>query len=121
MDDLVQELIDLHITKNEAARAYQREVDDISRRERVILVDIQRRQHQDDKFTNNIRNNRQNPIVTGDIVRITNEYNPDEFGIVGCVTQVTRHMVELHCVKTQKLSKRAWWNVERVRDSTDTK
>ena len=121
MDVLVQELIDLHITKDEMVRAYQREVDDIDRRERAILVDIQHRQQQDDQFTNNIRNNRQNLIVAGDIVRITNEYNPDEFGIVGCVSQVTRRMVELHCVKTQKLCKCAWWSVERIRDSTDTK
>ena len=97
-----------------------RTVDEASRRERAILVNIQHRQQQDDQFTNNIRNNRQNPIVAGDIVRITNEYNPDEFGIVGCVSQVTRRVVELHCVKTQKLCKRAWWNVERVRDSTET-
>ena len=121
MDDLIQELIDLHITRNEAARAYQREVDETSRRERTILVDIQRRQERNDQFNDNIRNNRQNPIVAGDIVRITNEYNPDEIGIVGCVSKVSKRMVELHCVKTQKLCKCAWWNMERARDSTDSK
>ena len=103
MDDLVQELIDPHITKNEAVRAYQRTVNKASSRERTILVDIQRRQQQDDQFTNNIRNNRQNPIVASVIVQITNEYNPDDFGIVGYISQVTRRMVGLHCVKIQKL------------------
>ena len=83
MDDLVRELNELRITSDEAARAYQRTLKESSRRERAILVDIQCRQQQNDQFTNNIRNNRINLIVAGDIVRITNEYNTDEFGIVG--------------------------------------
>ena len=107
MDDLVRELNELRITSDEAARAYQRTLKESSRRERAILVDIQCRQQQNDQFTNNIRNNRRNLIVAGDIVRITNEYNPDEFGIVWRVSYVTRLMVKLRCSKTQKRCKRA--------------
>ena len=126
MDDLVRQLNELRIHRDNAARDYHRSVEDSSRRGSVILEEIrQRQQHdndqrrQDDQFRNDIRNNRRNPITEGDIVRITNKYKPEETGIDGRVTHVTSRMVQLRAVESRKIHTRAWWNVERVEGGTD--
>ena len=114
MDELIQELNRLRITRDEASRAYRRTIDETSRRERTLLAAIQQRQraHQTDRDTSN--NNRRNPICVGDIVQITNDYKHDERGVTGRVSHVTRRMVELHCLRTRKFYKRAWWNVAKT-------
>ena len=119
MDDLVEELNRLRIDRDAAARAHQRTVDGSNRREREILATIIQRERQNTQFNANIRNNRRNPIRVGDTVRITNNYKLDEQGIVGKVTHTTRRMVDLRCVDTQKHCSRAWWNVERVEETTN--
>ena len=113
MDNLIQELNQLRINRDEASRKYQRTLDESSRRECNLLAKIQQQQR-DTQFHKNIRNNRLNPIRRGDTVRITNDYKPEENGIVGKVTHVTRRMVELQCAETGKICTRAWWNVEQV-------
>ena len=120
MDELVEELNRLRINRDEAARAYQRTVDESSRQERTILASIRQRERQETQFQFNIRNNRRNPIRVGDPVRITNDYRLDEQGIVGKVTHVTNRMVELRCAKSNKRCSRAWWNVERLEEATET-
>ena len=116
MDNLIQEIKQLRINRDEASRKYQRTLDESSRRECNLLAKIQQQQQQqrDTQFHKNIRNNRLNHIRRGDTVRITNDYKPEEFGIIGKVTHVTRRMVELQCAETGKICTRAWWNVEQV-------
>ena len=101
MDKIVRELNELRITTDEAARNYQHTVNETSTRERTLLDHIQLQQQQNNQFSNNTRKNRHNPIVEGELVRITNDYIADELGLVGCVMHVTRRMVELWCVKTR--------------------
>ena len=123
MDNLIQELNQLRINRDEASRKYQRTLDESSRRECNLLAKIQQQQQQqrDTQFHKNIRNNRLNRIRRGDTVRITNDYKPEESGIVGKVTHVTRRMVELQCAETGKPCTRAWWNVGQVVQGTCTK
>ena len=108
MDELIQELNRLRIARNEASRDYWHTINETSRRERTLLAAIQQRQRADQQIRNNTR---RNPIRVGDIVRITNDYQHGE-GITGRVSYVTRKMVELHCLRTRKFYKRAWWNME---------
>ena len=94
MDDLIRQLNELQIERDDAAREYQRTVAESSRRERTLLANIQRQRQQqqqrrDNPLQNNIRNNRRNPIVTGDIVRITNDCSPRLIGHRG--SRYTRH------------------------------
>ena len=114
MDKLVQQLNDLRINRDEAAREYHRSVQDSSIRERDLLVAINREQRREKQFRSNIRTNRSNPIVKGDIVKITNDYDATDTDRICRVTYVTKRMVEMRCTKTNKYCKRAWWNVERV-------
>ena len=128
MDELIEQLNELRINRDNAARDYQRSVDELSRRESTILAEIrqrqqhndhQQRQRQDGQFRGNIRNNRHNPITQGNLVRITNDYKLEEKGVVGRVTHVTNRMVQLRAVESRKLHTRAWWNVEQVEEATD--
>ena len=107
MDDLVRELNQLRVDRDEAAREYHRSMQESSSRERTLLVGIQRESRREEQFNNNIRENRANPIVKGDIVRITNNYHAADTDRVCRVTNVTRRMVDLRCLKTNKHCKRA--------------
>ena len=106
MDELVCELSKLRLERQEAVRRYQESIERSNTKEKTLLASIQREQRllrqqesterqRDAQFHTNIRNNRQNPIVKGDIVRITNYYVHEEHGITGEVTRVTNRMVEL--------------------------
>ena len=83
MDDLVEDINRLHITRDEAAREYQHTLDESSRRERILLDDIRRCQRQSTQ--DNTTNNQSNPIRVGDIIQITNKYQMEESGMVGRV------------------------------------
>ena len=102
MDDLVRQLNQLRVDRNDAATEYHRSVEDSSRREIAILEEIRQqnndRRRQNAQFHNNVRDNRRNPITQGDTVRITNDYKPEETGIVGTVIHVTNRMVQLRAV-----------------------
>ena len=119
MDELVRELNDLRIERDEAAREYHRTVQESSTRERALLAQINLEGRHEEPFQRNFRENWINPIVEGDIVRITNNYNTADTNCVCRVISTGRRMVELRCVKTNKYCKRAWWNLERV-ENTET-
>ena len=119
MDDLVRELNNLRIARDEAAREYHRTVQESSTREQILLTQINSEQRHEQQFQRNILENWTNPIVEGDIVRITNNYNTADTNRVCCITNTSRRMVELRCVKTNKYCKRVWWNLERV-ENTET-
>ena len=112
MDELVRELENLRVERDEATRSYQRTVERTNERERHLLQQIQRETRRESQtperqFRNNIRNNRQNPIKRGDVVKITNYHRQQEHGVVGEVIQVTNKMVELRNAETWKEYTRA--------------
>ena len=122
MDDLIQELNELRLTRHEATNAYHRVMEDSNRQERSLLADIQRRQRgqrQNSHSNNTIRNNRRNPIKKDDIVKITNNYRREEYGVVGKVTDVTRRMVYLKNEESGTTYSRAWWNVSHITEGTN--
>ena len=143
MDDLIQQLNQLRIERANAALEHQRSQQSSNSRERTILSRIvaerereHREREQGHHHTNgereqghhctngnqtrkNLRNNRENPIKMGELVRITNDYNGG-YGVSGVVTHIGGRMVDICCAKTRKRYTRAWWNLERVEPRHDS-
>ena len=108
MDDLVRELNDLCIDRDKAVREYYRTVQESRPGERTLLVQINCERRHEEQFQRNVLENWANPIVEGDIVQITNNYNTIDTDRVCRIASTSRRMVELRCVKTNKYCKRTW-------------
>ena len=57
--------------------------------------------------------------VSKEAIRIGQSISIDEMGIEGRVTHITKRMVELRYIRSRKLCKRAWWNVEKIEENAN--
>ena len=116
-DDLIKQLNNIRIEREEATRNFQRTLEITNTIERNLLVRLRVRQtHQqlsNQETQNNLRNNRRNHLQVGDTVRITNTYK-DSYGTVGIITKIRGRMVDIKNNNAQEKHTRAWWNLERL-------
>ena len=121
-DDLIEQLDNLLIEREEATRNFQRTLEITNTIERNLLVRLRVRQtHQqlsNQETQDNLRNNRWNLLQVGDNVRITNTYKYS-YGTVGIITKIRGRMVDIKNNNTQEKHTRAWWNLERLNQKDD--
>ena len=115
MDELIQQLNELRIERENTSREYQSALSVSDRREREILASIrsanEQQQRAADQTNNNLRNNRCNHLRVGETVRITNNHK-GKYGSVGKITRISGRMVDIKDSNNNNHT-RAWWNLER--------
>ena len=112
-DDLIEQLNNIRIEREEANRSFQQTMEITNVIERNLLIRIRAWQTHLQLSNDDTLNNRPNHLQVGDTVRITNYYNGN-YGTVGVIIQIRGHMVDINKIDTEETHTRAWWNLERV-------
>ena len=110
MDELIDQLHQLHLDRAEAARAHDRALEEYRDRERNLVREISLQR----AAVAAAAQQHTHRFQLGQRVRITNTLR-DEFNTEGTVTRVSRRMIHLRDDRGRNYS-RAHWNLERIRE-----
>ena len=105
-DDLIEQLNNIRIEREEANRSFQQTMEITNVIERNLLIRIRARQTHLQLSNDDTLNNRPNHLQVGDTVRITNYYNGN-YGTVGVIIQIRGHMVHINKIDTEETHTRA--------------